>query len=131
MKISLPEKIGVTVDASKVFCVMLSMSIDTLPVELLNGNYVDWIDDSSLREEFADRLSSAGLTLKQFKDYAKVGIRHKLFEIHSQSLACPAGPEYAFLKIPDKFNERVHRFLNPGEAKPKRKKKQAQHGLFV
>jgi len=74
------------------------------------------------------------LTLKQFKDYAKVGIRHKLFEIHWQPLACPAGPEYAFLKMPDKFDERVQNFLHPvvKAVKPKHKKQQAQQpGLFV
>ena len=37
MKISLQEKIDVTVDASKVFCVMLAMSTDILPVELLRS----------------------------------------------------------------------------------------------
>jgi len=42
-----------------------------------------------------------------------------------------AGGCWDELLLPGDFNERVHRFLNPGEAKPKRKKKQAQHGLFV
>jgi hypothetical protein len=107
---------------------MTAFQHDRMPVALLNGGYLDLVDESKMRELWAKLLNEKGVTLPQFKDYARTAIKNGLLVFEGKNTASIGGFEE--LIKPIDFNERVARFLNPGEAKPAKKKRQ-QQGLFA
>jgi Domain of unknown function (DUF4326) len=113
---------------------MTQFDCEMMPVELLNGHGLDWLDDSNLRELWADLLKEKGVTLPQFNEYARIAIKKGLLILDKgNGVSCGSCGGGDLLKPLD-FDERVDRFLNPevNKAKPAKKKpQQAQQGLRI
>jgi len=106
---------------------------DRMPIELMSGDYQDWIDESSMREKWIVSLGAAGVTLRQFNSYAWAAVKNGLLVFDKgPGITCGLSGCGELIKPVD-FDERVARFLNPDEVKPKRKKKHKpqQPGLFA
>lgn len=102
-----------------------------IPLQLLTGDYQDWIDESNVREGWIASLEAAGVTLHDFVIYAMAAVRHGLLVLSGGAGVACGGGYWDELLLPGDFNDRVHRFLNPCAAKPAKKKKPQQTGLFA
>jgi len=109
---------------------MTAFQHDRMPVALLNGGYLDLVDESKMRELWAKMLNEKGVTLPQFKDYARTAIKNGLLVFEGKNTASIGGFEE--LIKPLDFDDRIARFLNPVvKAAKGKKKRQAQAGLFA
>ena len=111
---------------------MTESGYDRMLIELMSGDYQDWIDESSMREKWIVSLDAAGVTLRQFNSYAWAAVKNGLLVFDKgPGIACGSSGCGELIKPVD-FDERVDKFLNPEvkAAKPAKQKPQ-QAGLFT
>ncbi len=111
---------------------MTAFQHERIPVALLNGDMLDWVDDSNMREQWPLLLKEKGVTLRQFNDYARAAVKNGLLVFDKGPGVACGSSGCGELQKPVDFTERVDKFLNPEVKETKRKKKrQAQVGLFA
>jgi Domain of unknown function (DUF4326) len=109
---------------------MTEFDYERMPVALLTGASLDWVEESKMRDQWAKLLDEKGVTLPQFNSYARAAIKNGLLVFEGKNTYSIGGIEE--LLKPIDFDERIARFLNPevNKAKPAKKKpQQAQQVL--
>jgi hypothetical protein len=88
---------------------MTEINFELMPVALLNGDCLDWLDESGMREKWARLLESKNMILPQFNDYARVAVIHGLMVLEGKNTGTIGGVEE--LLKPIDFEERVKQFM--------------------
>lgn len=129
-KLSQEQREVVASQAIQAGDLMTEFDYERMPVALLTGAHLDWVEEHGLHEQWANLLQEKGIELSQFNSYARAAVKNGLMILDGKETDMIGG--FWELLKPLDFDERVASFLNPEEAKPKQKQKkqQAQSGLF-
>ena len=129
-KLSPEQRESIVSQAIQAGDLMTEFDYERMPVALLTGAHLDWVEEHGLREQWANLLQEKGMELSQFNSFARAAVKSGLLLLAGKETDMIGG--FWELLKPLDFDERVASFLNPDESKPKQKQKnqQAQSGLF-
>lgn len=113
-KLSFDERREIADGAILTGDIMTAFDFERMPVALLNGNSLDWLDDWNIRELWAELLQKLNISQSQFNIYARAAVTHGLFELQGDPCACGGGQRD--LVKPLDFDARVDRFLGTARA---------------
>ena len=113
-KLSKPEKEQIVKQARFTAGIIRTQGVDAIPVSVLKKDETGFITGGMI-EKFWDAVDNTRVPQSIFLMGARVALRHGLLVDERGSSCCGGAADYRALVIPDDFEERIQKFLNPEE----------------